>query len=224
MALAETLTGPPPIADAAAVAFPPLPPRGSLDSEPPAPPVPPAAIDFAETVPEALGVVVVADAVAEPPAPPLPVNGSLKPPSPPAPPVALERLELFPEASVVVVVEDASAAPPLPALAPLAPAPPLAKAELVESEGLLAMAVASPPLPPSPSIELVPSNEPGTAGTIDGLGDRGRNRDERDGRGRQKQLGFHFFLPGCTMTLSRYSPDDGPIVGRVRRSRDFDKN
>jgi hypothetical protein len=154
-ALADTLTGPlSPIAFAAAVVAPPLPPIF------PGPPSPPVAVAVAETVPEAPGVVVAADALAVPPAPP-------RFPRPPAPPIALDRLELFPEPSVVVVVAVALAAPPLPQLSgPLPPAPPVAKAEFVESEGLFAVAAASSPLPPSPVAESAPSSEPGMRGTV----------------------------------------------------------
>ena len=154
IALAETLTGPlPPIAEAAAVASPPFPP---LEPEPVAPPV---AVAVAETVPEPPGVVAMADALAAPPLPP-----KFPMPTPPTPPVALDRLELFPDVSVVVVVAEALAGPPLPPfVAPLPPAPPVAKAELVESEGLFAIAPAGPP---SPAIEFAPSNEPGITGTI----------------------------------------------------------
>jgi|HubBroStandDraft_6_1064221.scaffolds.fasta_scaffold120189_2 hypothetical protein len=154
MALADTLTGPlPPIAFAAAVASPPFPPVF------PPPAVPPVAVVVAETVPEAPGVVVVADALAAPPLPP-------RFPGPPSPPVALDRLELFPEASVVIVVADAHAGPPLPPFGtPLPPAPPVAKAEFVESDGLFAVAAASLPLPPSPVVESAPSSEPGITGT-----------------------------------------------------------
>jgi hypothetical protein len=159
IALAETLTGPlPPIAEAAAVASPPFPPLE------PAPAAPPVAVAVAEAVPEAPGVVVMADALA---APPLPPKFPMPMPTPPTPPVALDRLELFPDASVVVVVAEALAGPPLPPfVAPLPPAPPVAKAELVESEGLFAIAPAGPPSPPSPAIEFAPSNEPGITGTI----------------------------------------------------------
>jgi hypothetical protein len=153
-----TLVEPPPVAEALAAAFPP----GAAGAKLPWPLAPPFAVAVAEIVPDAPGVVVVADALAAPPLPPLPA-GPLMPPVPPAPPVAVARLEPFPEASVVVVVADALAAPPLPPLPePLAPAPPVANAEFVESEGLFAIALASPPLPPSPT----PSNDPGITGTI----------------------------------------------------------
>jgi hypothetical protein len=184
MALADTLTGPlPPIAFAAAVASPPFPPVF------PPPAVPPVAVVVAETVPEAPGVVVVADALAAPPLPP-------RFPGPPSPPVALDRLELFPEASVVIVVADAHAGPPLPPFGtPLPPAPPVAKAEFVESDGLFrgrggVLAVASVSSGRIRAVQRARDYR-----NNDRFGDRRGHRDKSDDRGRQKQLGFHCFSP-----------------------------
>jgi hypothetical protein len=121
----------------------------------------------AETVPEAPTAVVMADAVAAPPLPATPNGLAPTAPAPPTPPVAVATLEAFPEASVLVVVAEAVAAPPMPPLLPpLPPAPPVAKAELVESDGLFAVAIAGPPGLPSPVSEEAPSSEPGTKGTV----------------------------------------------------------
>jgi hypothetical protein len=93
------LVEPPPVAEALAAAFPP----GAAGAKVPWPLAPPYALAVAETVPDAPGVVVVADALAAPPLPPLPE------PLAPAPPVANAE---FVESEGLFAI--ALASPPLP--------------------------------------------------------------------------------------------------------------
>jgi hypothetical protein len=176
------------------------------------------AVDVAETVPEAPGVVVTAEAVAAPPLPAMPFGLTLSVLAPPAPPVAVETLEALPEAPVAVVVADAFAAPPLPPLlAPLPPAPPVANAEFVESVGLFAIAVAGAPGPPSPVVEFAPSSEPGTTGMMTVSANAGEIATNPMAATDKSSLAFISSSPHATADLADYARLVAKCPTRARR-------